>query len=50
MRNALERLESAREALENASDDKGGHRLKAIALTNKAIEETKAGIAFDNHH
>jgi hypothetical protein len=50
MRNALARLESAREALKNASDDKGGHRVKAIELTNKAIEETKQGIAFDNHH
>jgi hypothetical protein len=50
MKSALEHLEGAREALKNADDDKGGHRVKALELTAKAIEETKAGIAFDNHH
>ena len=50
MKTALEHLESAREALKNADDDKGGHRVKAIEATAKAIEETKLGIGFDNHH
>ena len=50
MKSALEHLESAREALKGADDDKGGHRVKAIDLTAKAIEEAKAAISFDNHH
>jgi anti-sigma-K factor RskA len=50
MKTALEHLEAAREALKNADDDKGGHRVKAIEATAKAIEETKLGIGFDNKH
>lgn len=50
MRSALERLENAREALQKADGDKGGHRVKAIELTKQAIEETKEGIAFDHKH
>lgn len=48
MRNALEKLEDARKNLENATADKGGHRVKALALVNDAIKEVKAGIEFDN--
>jgi hypothetical protein len=48
MRNALASLQAARDELQKATADKGGHRVKAIALTNEAIEQVKKGIAFDN--
>ncbi len=35
---------------EIASHDKGGHREKALKLVRRAIEEVKAGIAYDNRH
>ena len=50
MRNALEKLEDARKSLELATADKGGHRVKAMALVADAIAEVKAGIEFDNKH
>lgn len=48
MRKALAALEQAKDHLEKASADKGGHRVKAIALISDAITEVKAGIEFDN--
>jgi hypothetical protein len=48
MREALESLRAAKAALEAATPDKGGHRVKAIAATNNAIGEVEAGIKFDN--
>lgn len=45
MRNALDHLISARAELQEATRDKGGHRVKAIGLINDAIAEVKAGIA-----
>ncbi len=48
MAKALNSLEEARKALDNATADKGGHRVKALALVNDAIVEVKAGIEFDN--
>jgi hypothetical protein len=50
MHSALTALETAKTSLENANDDKGGHRVKAIQATKEAIEQTKKGIAFDNAH
>ena len=50
MHQALEHLRSAKNALEAATADKGGHRVKAIALTKQAIDEVQAGIKFDNKH
>ncbi len=50
MRAALRSLEAALVELKAASADKGGHRVKAIALTQQAIDEVKAGIEFDNKH
>jgi hypothetical protein len=47
---ALVTLKTAREQLKNASSDKGGHRARAIELTEKAIEQVEKGIAFDNKH
>jgi len=48
MRMALDNLQAAKAQLESATSDKGGHRMKALALTNEAIEQVKKGIAFDN--
>ena len=45
MEAALSALEKARSELETAIPDKGGHRVKAIALVNDAIGEVRAGIA-----
>jgi len=41
---ALAALESARNTLEHATSDKGGHRAQAISLINDAIDEVKKGI------
>ena len=50
MRDALASLKSAVQSLQDATADKGGHRVKAISLTKSAIDEVEAGIKFDNHH
>ncbi len=50
MHAALGSLNAALGQLEKATEDKGGHRVKAIALVKQAIDETKAGIEFDNKH
>lgn len=47
MQAALNLLRSARGELQQATADKGGHRLKALAAIDTAIAEVKAGIAFD---
>ena len=48
MKAALSHLKMAKNQLQRASHDKGGHRVKALAATNRAIVEVKKGIAFDN--
>jgi hypothetical protein len=50
MKAALESLKKAKEQLEKATADKGGHRAKAIELVTNAIEQTEKGINFDNKH
>ena len=50
MRAALITLKKAKQQLEAATPDKGGHRVKAIEAVNTAIAETQAGIDFDNAH
>jgi hypothetical protein len=50
MHAALEHLRAARESLEKADPDKGGHRVKAIELVNDAIHQVEEGIAYANHH
>jgi hypothetical protein len=44
MHSALSELQAARRTLDHALADKGGHRVKAIALVDEAIGEVKAGI------
>lgn len=50
MKTAVELLEEAAHQLENATADKGGHRIKAIRLIREAIAEVKLGIKYDNRH
>ena len=44
MQNALNALESARDNLNRATADKGGHRAKALDYVKDAISEVKKGI------
>ncbi|RYZ40864.1 MAG: hypothetical protein EOO71_14350 [Myxococcaceae bacterium] len=50
MRDALAHLETALSDLRAANSDKGGHRVKAIQLTEQAISAVRDGIQFDNRH
>ncbi|MEO7094526.1 MAG: hypothetical protein ABI175_14820 [Polyangiales bacterium] len=45
---ALEHLQLAQQKLENATPDKGGHRVAAIKLTKEAIVQVNKGIEYDN--
>jgi hypothetical protein len=44
MQSALDSLVAARTSLERAAHNKGGHRVRALALTNQAISEVEMGI------
>ena len=44
MKAALDALKSAKNDLNQATPDKGGHRAKAIDLVNAAIDEVQKGI------
>jgi ribose/xylose/arabinose/galactoside ABC-type transport system permease subunit len=46
MVSALELLQSARGELQRATANKGGHRERAIGAVDRAIQETREGIAF----
>ncbi|HRE61637.1 MAG TPA: hypothetical protein PKY73_00955 [Hyphomonas sp.] len=48
MRNALDHLREARDYLQAASHNKGGHRVAAIRLVNEAIDHVQAGIDAGN--
>ena len=50
MQAALEHLRLAKVELEKADHDKGGHRDRALRLTNDAIDEVEKGIRFDRRH
>ena len=50
MERAVALLIEAREQLQKASHDKGGHRVKAIHQINKAITEVRKGTRFDNRN
>jgi len=50
MRAARADLMTAKSELQKAIPDKGGHRVKAIQLTNQAIAQVNAGMAFDRQH
>lgn len=44
MQAALEALRQAEKQLQDAAHDKGGHRVKALALTRDAIKQVEAGM------
>lgn len=46
MRAALDAVKTARNELQIASANKGGHRAKAIDLDNQAITEVNKGIEY----
>ena len=46
MQNALSYLNSARNELEAAQPDKGGHRTNAINLVNQAMQQVHEGIQY----
>jgi hypothetical protein len=50
MQSALTHLVKAKKLLNKATHDKGGHRVKAIAHTKKAIKQVKEGIKHDNRN
>lgn len=50
MQDALKELESARKELQQAARNKGGHRMTAMNLINRAISEVNKGINFDRRH
>jgi len=50
MRAALSQLKAAKHQLKVSTHDKGGHRVKAMALTTQAIQQVEKGIAFDNRN
>ncbi len=50
MRAALKSLRIAKDQLQRGSSDKGGHRVKAIELTDGAIYQVERAIKFDNRH
>jgi hypothetical protein len=47
MHRALHALQNAKRDLEHAAHDYGGHRAKAVELTNQAINEIKEGLEYD---
>ena len=50
MQSALDHLRAAENSLENATNDKGGHRQKALSFTRKAIAEAEKGIRYDRRN
>jgi hypothetical protein len=50
MQAALQSLQTAKNQLQMAEADKGGHRNKAIAEIEDAISHVKAGINYENRH
>lgn len=50
MQAALRDLENAKRELQQAARNKGGHRMTAINLINRAIVEVNKGINFDRRH
>jgi hypothetical protein len=50
MERARAALTDALASLNQAADDKGGHKAKAIRLVESALHEVNAGIVFANRH
>jgi hypothetical protein len=50
MQAALDHLRAAKAELQVADPDKGGHRVKAIALVNDAIGQVELGMGYAETH
>jgi hypothetical protein len=50
MRAALEHLRQAESELQAATQDKGGHRVKALGLIHESEAQIQQGIQYDNQH
>lgn len=50
MQKALTNLRQARQNLDRATADKGGHRERALEHVNQAINEVEEGIRYDRRH
>lgn len=50
MQLALNHLEQAKAQLQQANNNKGGHRANAIDLVSRAIKEVRLGIDYANDH
>jgi hypothetical protein len=49
IRRAMRALENAKNDLEHASHDFGGHRQKALEHINAAVSELSQALAYDTH-
>ncbi|MGH9355829.1 MAG: hypothetical protein ACRD10_06835 [Terriglobia bacterium] len=49
IRMALRALMNARQHLAHGAHDFGGHRAKALELTNSAIEQCRVALHYDRH-
>ncbi len=50
MQAALDHLQKAKEELQEAMHDKGGHRARALQLTDNAISEVRKGMEAGERH
>jgi hypothetical protein len=50
MEMALHRLHEAKDFLEHAAHDHGGHRTKALERTREAIQQVEEGLAWAKEH
>ena len=50
MQQALADLQAAKNELQAAEADKGGHRGQAIEYTNQAMQQVREGIEYANTH
>jgi len=47
---ARRQLNEALQSLQQADDNKGGHKIAAVRFVQQAIDEVNAGIEYANHH
>jgi hypothetical protein len=50
MEEAYHHLQGAKEELQEADHDKGGHRDKALELINRAMQQVQAGMQYAHEH
>jgi hypothetical protein len=50
MEGAYHHLQGAKQELQEADHDKGGHRDKALELVNQAMAEVQTGMQFAHNH